>query len=137
CVCQLCVYRSGGDLSHHPVLSHGRLGRPVVRRWSEEHFRHHCQGRRDAVRGGCLRHGPRLPGRRCADHHLHRIPGPAADDPQYVQDRRRAAALRVPCVRPYRVHPRPEHFRRPLRRHGLPPDRLRHAVRGQRAGGHG
>lgn len=26
-------------------------------------------------------------GRRRPDHHLHRIPGPAADDPQHVQDR--------------------------------------------------
>ena len=34
-------------------------------------------------------------------------------------------------------HPGAEHLRRPLRRHGLPPDRLCHAVRGQRAGGHG
>ena len=42
-----------------------------------------------------------------------------------------------PCFRPYRVHPRPEHLRRSLRCHGLPPDRLCHAVRGQRAGGHG
>ena len=48
-----------------------------------------------------------------------------------------AAALRVPRLRPYRVHPGAEHLRRPLRRDGLPSDRLRHAVRGQRAGGHG
>ena len=58
---------------------------------------------------------------------LHRVSGPAADDPQHVQDRGRAAAHGVPCLRPHRVHPRPEHLRRPLRRHGLPPDRLRHA----------
>ena len=48
--------------------------------------------------------------------------------PQHVQDRRRAAARRHPRLRPYRGHPRPVHLRRPLRRHGLPPDRLRHAV---------
>ena len=35
---------------------------------------------------------------------------------------------RVPRLRPYRVHPGAEHLRRPLRRHGLPPDRLCHAV---------
>jgi pyruvate-ferredoxin/flavodoxin oxidoreductase len=29
---------------------------------------------------------------RCADHDLHRVAGPAADDPQHVQDRRRAHA---------------------------------------------
>ena len=76
-------------------------------------------------------------GRRCADHHLHRFSGSAADDPQHVQDRGRAAALRVPRFRPYRFHPRAEYLRRPLRRDGLPPDRLCHALRGQRAGGHG
>ena len=46
-------------------------------------------------------------------------------------------ALRLPCVRSYRCYPRAQHLRRPLRRHGLPSDRLRHARRGQRAGGHG
>ncbi len=50
---------------------------------------------------------------------------------------RRAAARGVPRVRPYRGQPRAEHLRRPLRRHGLPPDRLRHAVRDQPPGGHG
>ena len=44
---------------------------------------------------------------------------------------------RVPCIRPYRVHPGAEHLRRPQRRYGLPPDRLCHAVRGQCPGGHG
>ena len=41
------------------------------------------------------RYRSRLSGRRCHHHHLHRLSGPAADDPQYVQDRSRAAALRV------------------------------------------
>ena len=72
---------------------------------------------------------PRFSGSRCADHHLHGLSGPAADDPQYVQDRRRAAALRVPRVRPYRGQPRSEHLRRSFRRDGLPSDWLRHAVR--------
>ena len=100
-------------------------------------FGDHRQGDRDAVRGRRRRHRPRLPGRRRPDHHLHRLSGPAADDPQHVQDRRRAAARRVPRLRPYRGRPRPEHLRRPLRRHGLPPDRLRHAGRVQPPGGHG
>ena len=43
---------------------------------------------RDAVRGRRRRYRPRLSGCRCSDHHLHRLPGSAADDPQYVQDRR-------------------------------------------------
>ncbi len=51
------------------------------------------------------------------------------------------AAEQLPSVfhviGPYRGHPGALHLRRPLRRHGLPPDRLRHARRAQRAGGHG
>ncbi len=39
------------------------------------------------------------------------VSGPAADDPQYVQDRCRAAPLRVPCFRAYRFYPRAEHLR--------------------------
>ncbi len=97
---------------------------------AEEHLRHPVKvvemqseaGAAGAVHGSLARRRP--------DHHLHRLPGPAADDPQHVQDRRRAAARRVPCLRPYRGHPRAEHLRRPLRRHGLPPDRLCHAGEG-------
>ena len=92
---------------------------------------------RDAVRGRCGRRGSRLSGHRRADHHLHGQPGPAPHDPQHVQDRRRAAADRLPRVGPHRLHPGAQHLRRPFRRHGLPPDRFRDARRGQRAGGHG
>ena len=53
-------------------------------------------------------------GRGRSDHHLHRLSGPAADDPQHVQDRRRAAARCLPRVRPYRGRPVSEHLRRPL-----------------------
>ena len=42
--------------------------------------------------------GSRLSGGWRADHDLHRVPGPAADDPQHVQDLRRAAAVRVPRI---------------------------------------
>ena len=91
-----------------------------VDQWSaagrKKHLRQPGEGCGDAVRSRRFRHGARLSGSRRSDHHLHRFSGPAADDPQYVQDRRRAAALRVPCLRPYRVHPRSEHLRRPLRR---------------------
>ncbi len=39
-----------------------------------------------------------------ADHHLHRLPGPAPHDPQHVQDGRRAAAVRVPRERAHAGH---------------------------------
>ena len=88
-------------------------------------------------RGWCRRCRSRLPGRRCPDHHLHRFPGPAADDPQYVQDRWRAAAERDPCIRSCRCFPRSEHLRRSLGYLCLPPDRLRDAVLQLGSGGHG
>ena len=90
------------------------------------------QGLRDGVRGRRRRHRARLTGHRRSDHHLHCVPGPAAHDPQHVQDRRRAAAGRLPRERPHRRDPIAQHLRRPLRRHGLPSDRLCDARRGQR-----
>jgi hypothetical protein len=77
-----------------------------------------------------------------ADHRrahddLHGVAGPAADDPQHVQDRRRADAHRLPRHRPRAGLPGPLDLRRPLRRDGLPPDRLRHAGLQQRPGSHG
>ena len=47
-------------------------------------FGHDRQGGGDAVRGRRRRYRPRLSGRRRPDHHLYRVPGPAADDPQHV-----------------------------------------------------
>ena len=131
------VQRGRGDLPDHPVVPDGGPGRPVVGERAEEHLRHAGQGRGDAVRGRRRRRGARLPRRRRADDDLHGVPGPAAHDPEHVQDRGRAAPQRVPRLRPYRLHPRAEHLRRPQRRHGMSADRLRHAVRKQRAGGHG
>ena len=43
-----------------------------------------------------------------------RIAGSAADDPEHVQDRRRAAPLCLPRIRAYRSFARAEHFRRSL-----------------------
>ena len=59
----------------------------------------------DAVRGRRCRCSSRFSGGRCADHHLHRFSGPAPDDPEHVQDGRRAAAERHPCFRSLRLLP--------------------------------
>ena len=56
----------------------------------------------NAVRGRCGGYRTRLSGSRCAHYHLHRISGSSADDPEYVQDRRRAASLCIPRFRSYR-----------------------------------
>ena len=45
---------------------------------------------RDAKRGGGRRGRPRRAASRGADDHVHGLAGPVADDPQHVQDRRRA-----------------------------------------------
>ena len=52
-------------------------------------------GRRDAERGRRRRRGPRRAAERRAGDDVHRVAGPAADDPQHVQDRRRADAGRA------------------------------------------
>ena len=85
--------------------------------------------------GGRRRRRPwRAPGRRARDH-LHRVAGPAADDPQHVQDRRRADAVRDARRRADARDARAVDLRRPLRRDGLPPDRLRAPVLELGAGG--
>ena len=62
-------------------------------------------------------------------------PGPAADDPQHVQDRRRADAGGDPRRRPDDRHPRPVDLRRPQRRDARPHDRLGDARRRLGPGG--
>jgi pyruvate-ferredoxin/flavodoxin oxidoreductase len=59
-----------------------------------------------------------------ADLDLHGLPGAAADDPQHVQDVRRAAARRFSRDRPGHCRPCPVHFRRSPGCHGRAPDRL-------------
>ena len=66
---------------------------------------------------------------------VHRVPGPAADDPQHVQDRRRADAGGDPRRRPHDRDPRPLDLRRPQRRDARPHDRLGDARRRLGPGG--
>ena len=51
------------------------------------------------------------PGSRCTFHHIHCITGSSPDDPEYVQDRRRAAAWRIPCSSKKRIDTCTVHFR--------------------------
>ena len=74
---------------------------------------------------------------RRADHHLHRVAGPPADDPQHVQDRRRADLDGLPHRGPCARHACAVDLRRPQRRDGVPLDRLGHALLQQPAGGDG
>ena len=82
----------------------------------------------DAVGGGSGRRRPRrAAGRRALDD-VHGVAGPAADDPQHVQDRGRADAVRDARGGAHARHARLVDLRRPLRRHGLPADRFRPAL---------
>ena len=98
-------------------------------------------GDRAAKRGRRVRRDPRRADRRRAGRDVHRQPGPAADDPEYVQDRGRAGADRVPRLGALDQLPGAVDLRRPQRhrrgaRDGLRPGRLRQpaGIDGQRAG---
>ncbi len=77
-------------------------------------------------------------------HHLHCVAGPAADDPEHVQDRRRADSGGPARRRPVRCGAGTVDLRRPFGRDGGAPDRIRAARLGlgpgsarPRAGGTG
>ncbi len=77
--------------------------------------------------GGRRRRRPRRPAGRRPDDDLHGVAGPPADDPQHVQDRRRADLVLHARVGAHGRVPRAVDLRRSLRRDGVPPDRLRDA----------
>ena len=126
--------RSRGDLSDHAVVDDGRAGRRLGRGGHQEHLGQHPGGAADAVRGRCCRCGARLAAKRCANHDLHRVAGPAADAAQHVQDRRRTDAVRVPRCGTFARDAGAVDLRRSLRRDERTDDRLCHARRSLGAG---
>ena len=90
---------------------------------------HRALGGGDAERGRGRRRAARRAAERGAGDDVHGVAGPAADDPQHVQDRRRADPGRDARRRPVARGAGAVDLRRPLRRHGGPPDRLRAARR--------
>ena len=96
---------------------------------------HRARGGRDAERGRRGRRAARRAAERRAGDDVHRVAGPAADDPEHVQDRRRADAGGAARRRPVARGAGAVDLRRPLRRDGGPPDRLRAARLGVGAGG--
>ncbi len=77
--------------------------------------------------GGAVGRRPRCAAGRGADDDVHGVAGAPPDDPEHVQDRRRADAVRHARLGALRRDARALDLRRPLRRHGLPPDRVRDA----------
>ena len=124
-------------LSDHAVLRDGRARGRLVRRRTNEPVGRRPAGDRDAERGRRGRGAARgSPGRR-AVHDVHGVARPPADDPQHVQDRRRAHAGRDPRRRADARDARAVDLRRPERRDGGPADRLGDAGVLGRAGGPG
>ena len=72
---------------------------------------------------GAAGRAPRGAAGRRPVHDVHGVPGPPADDPEHVQDRRRAHAGGDPRRGAYARDPRAVDLRRPQRRHGRPADR--------------
>ena len=75
-----------------PLLADGRALRRVGGRKTAEPLGAGARGGRDAVGGRRRRRGPRRAAGGRAGDDLHGVAGPAADDPEHVQDRRRADA---------------------------------------------
>ena len=79
----------------------------------------------DAERGRRRRRGARRAHGGSPGDDVHRVAGPAADDPQHVQDRGRVDPAGDPRRRPGHRHPGPLDLRRPQRRDGRAGHRLR------------
>ncbi len=135
--CSLHVLGSSGHLPHHAFFDHGRTGGRMGRPGPQEHLRRDGKSGGDAVRSRCRRRRARFVAERRPDLDVYRVAGPAADDPQHVQNRRRAAAGRIPRFGPCAGRTVVVDLRRPPGRHGCPPDRFRHARHLVSAGSHG
>ena len=120
-------------LPDHAVLADGGAGRRVVEPGPAQRLGHGAHGRRDAERGRGRRRPPRSAAERRARDDVHRVAGPAADDPEHVQDRRRADLGGDSRRRALPCRAGAFHLRRPLRRDGRAPDRLRPAGRPPRS----
>ena len=121
---RLRAERGDLDLPDHPRLADGGALRRLVGGRAAEPVGQGPGRRRDAVRGGRRRRAPRRPPEGRPGDDVHGQPGPPLDDPQHVQDRRRADADGDPRRGPDHRHACPLDLRRPQRRHARADDRL-------------
>ena len=129
--------RGRRHLPDHPLVGDGRARGRLVGGRAPQHLGPGAIGHRDAIRRRRhRRRARRPPGGRAGDD-VHGQPGPVADDPEPLQDRRRADPVLLPRRGAHRRHARALDLRRSLRRDGLPADRRRHAGLGVGAGGAG
>ena len=121
---RLRAERGDPDLPDHPGIADGGALRRLVGGREAEPVGQGPGRRRDAVRSGCRRRAPRrAPERRSCDN-VHGEPGAPPDDPEHVQDRRRADPGRDPRRGPHRRNACPLDLRRPQRCHARTDDRL-------------
>ena len=89
------AYRLNEVIAIYPITPSSPMGE-WADQWAvgraAEHLGHSAVGGGDAERRRRRGRGARRAADRRADHHLHGVAGPAADDPQHVQDRRRTDA---------------------------------------------
>ncbi len=128
--CLGCVPRQRGDcdLSDHAQFDHGGVVRRVAQSRQGQPLGCRPRAGRDAVGSRRGRRGARGAASGRPVHDVHGLPGPAADDPQHVQDcggadavhhARRGQGAGDACA---------VDLRRPLRRHGVPADGVRAPV---------
>ena len=123
-------------LPDHAVLADGRArGRVVQPAARTNVWGTRARGGGDAERGRRGGRAARRAAGRGAGDDVHRLAGPAADDPEHVQDRRRADRGGAARGRALAGGAGAVDLRRPLRRDGGAPDRLRAARLGVGAGG--
>ena len=125
--CAYVAHKLSEVIAIYPITPSSGMGE-MADAWSAAGrtnlWRNDPHSHRDAERGRRRRRLPRRHSGRSADHHVHGLPGPAADDPEHVQDRRRTLHRRHPRLGPHDRHPRPLHLRRSQRRDGRSPDRV-------------
>ena len=125
------AHRSNEVIAIYPITPSSNMGE-FADEWSAkgttQRLGRGARGHGDAVGGRRHRRGARRAAGRLAVDDVHGQPGPAADDPESVQDRGRADLVLHARGGAHRRDPRAVDLRRSLRRHGHPPDRLLAAV---------
>ena len=129
--------RGHRDLPHHAVFGDGRALRRMVGCRAPQRVGAGPHGRGDAVGGRRRRSRARRAAGGVSRDHLYGVAGAPPDGAEHVQDRGGADALRDARGRADARDARALDFRRPLGRHGVPPDRIRDAGVGIRSGGAG
>ena len=126
------AHRVSEVIAIYPITPSSTMGE-LADEWSSQRrtqrVGQRAVGRRDAVGGRRRGRRSRRASGWSAGHDVHCVTRPSADAPQHVQDRRRADAVHDARRGAGDRHACAVHLRRSLRRHGLPADGVRVALR--------